>query len=592
MGWKSNMALLGAVGGMVWYLMAKGPPTAPTPAPGPLTYRLLPESIWTAAQVKIRRGKLEPIILKLDLAKGRFDVLDPVEDVASMALLKSIFRIYDAAELYEGYSVEELKKDPSLIAKVGLDDPRATVEVRYSGRTIKIDLGQPAFKDDEIYLKVGEKVFRGPKALYTSIQHNPDDLREKLMFTKSNIGDPEKIRVTRRIGKKMIVDAIEKLPKVGFRVVEPRNLRVDMSMAQGLVTTVGGLSIVRYLSGTMPEITQSEPDLILTVGGAKGEETLSVYGLGDKGTPQSPGPFLARLHERNVVFQVSGLGLRELVQWAGALRARQLVGFGEVDIKRIEIEPVGDGKKLVLVRGSADKFSMVGPVHGPVSSTPVSELLFALAHMQALQFVDEIPEAAGLGDGQGYLTVRVSGARMAAPVTIRIGKADKDGLVYARREEESTGVLLPADVVSKARRPWLDFVGTQLPKMTANIFCVEVHRPDGKALIYINRDGEWRLEGADPDSDADAELWEFVDRISNISATRALPDQVIPKGAKPVQVILRQQPFKNSAALAEYHLFAYGKTGKQVVLAPPERAGVVYLMDHPLVIKALFRRWR
>ena len=78
---------------------------------------------------------------------------------------------------------------------------------------------------------------------------------------------------------------------------EPRNLRVDMGMVEGLVRQVGGLSVGRFLSGAIPEITKNEPDLILAVEGQLGKETLEVFGMGDKGTPQSPGPFLATLKE-------------------------------------------------------------------------------------------------------------------------------------------------------------------------------------------------------------------------------------------------------------------------------------------------------
>lgn len=588
MGWKTNVSLLAAVGGMSWYMIARGDPLPPTPPPVQLTQGLLPDSIWKARQVKIQRARLEPMILDLDLAQRKFTISDPTHDVASFALLTSIFRIYDSARLLQGYTEEELKNDPGLIAKIGLDKPRATVEVRYDGQTTKIGLGQPSFlKDDEIYLRVDEQIYRGPKSLFTSIQHNPDDLREKFMFTELGIGALNKVRITRRVGKKMVVDAVEKLPNVGYRVVEPRNLRVDMAMVEGLVQQVGALSIASFVSGTIPQHSQHEPDLVLAVEGVHGKETLSVFGIGGKG-PQTPGPFLGRLSERNVMIEVSGLGLRDLLQWAGLLRARHLLSFGEAAIRRVEIVGGEGGRKLVLVRGSAEKFSMVEPVQGPIAATPVSELLFALAHMEAKEFVDEIPAAAGLGDGDDYLTLRVGSSRRAASVTIRLGRANKDGLVYARREEESTGVLLAADVVEKVHRPWLDFVGTQLPRMTTGAYCVEVLRPDGTELVYINTDGEWRLKGARPETDPDDDLLELTDLLRNVRASKAVLADAIPEGAKGVRVILRQQPYRNSAALAEYRLYA---SGKHVILSPPKSSGVVYLMRQG-VFRKVFQRWR
>lgn len=588
MGWKTNVALLAAVGGMGWYLIAKGEPLPQTPPPAQLTHGLLPDSIWKARQVKIQRARLEPMILDLDIARRRFSISDPTHDVASFALLTSIFRIYDSARLLDGYTDEELQDDPGLIAKIGLDKPRATVEVRYPGQTVKIAMGHPSFlKDDEIYLRVDERIYRGPKALYTSIQHNPDDLREKFMFTELGIGALNKVRITRRVGKKMVVDAVEKLPIVGYRVVEPRNLRVDMAMVEGLVRQVGALSIASFVSGTIPKFSEREPDLILAVEGAQGKDTLSVFGIGDNG-PQTPGPFLGRLSERNVMVEVSGIGLRDLIQWVGLLRARHLLSFGEAAIRRIEIEPGEGQKKLVLIRGGTEKFSMLEPVQGPIAATPVSELLFALAHMEAREFVDEIPDTAGLGDGEGYLTLRVGTNRRVASVTIRLGKVDKDGLVYARREEESTGVLLAVDVDEKIRRSWLDFVGTQLPRMTTGAYCVEVWRPDGSELVYINTDGEWRSEGAGPETDPDDDLLELADLLRNVRASQAMAADVIPEGAKGVRMVLRQQPYRSSAALAEYRLFAYGK---HVILSPPKSNGVVYLMRQG-IFRKVFQRWR
>ena len=589
MGWKANVTLLTAVGAMGWYLYAKGDPLPSTlPAPS-LTYRLLPDSIWKARQVKIQRAKLEPIILDLNLSKRSFEISDPTQDVASFALLTSIFRIYDSAQLLDGYSDEELKQNPELIAKVGLDDPRATVEVRYENQTVKIAMGQASFlKDDEIYLRVGERVYRGPKALYTSIQHNPDGFRERVLFTEIGIGGLNKIRVTRRVGEKMVVDAVEKLPQLGYRIVEPRSLRVDMSMVGSLAEQIGGLSVARFVSGTMTKFNDKKPDLIVAVEGEIGSDTLSVFDIGDQG-PQSPGPFLARLDKRNVMIEVSGIGLRNLVHWAGLLRARHLLPFGEAAIRRIEIDSVGAGKKLLLVRGTNDKFNMQEPVQGQIAATPVSELIFALAHMEAREFVDEIPESAGLGEGQGYLALRVGSSRSSTTIGIRLGKENKDGLVYARREGEETAVLLPGDIAEKIRRPWLDFVGTQLPKLSVGTYCVEVFRPAGqKALVYINKDGEWRLEGASADSEPHDGVLELADQIRNVRADKALSDTVIAQGDAGIRVVFRQQPYRNSAVLVEYHMFAHGK---YVVLAPPKRAGVVYLMRRAGIFRRLYDEW-
>ena len=68
----------------------------------------------------------------------------------------------------------------------------------------------------------------------------------------------------------------------------------------------------------------------------------------------------------------------------------------------------------------------------------------------------------------------------------------------------------------------------------------------------------------------------------------AVLEDVIPEGSKGVRMILRQQPYRNSAALAEYRLYAHGK---HVILSPPKSSGVVYLMRQG-VFRKVFQRWR
>ena len=595
MGWKVNVAMGIAVLGIGGYQWFKEPPVTSEPGQSVMTVKLMPAglSIWQARQVKIQRGALEPMILTLDHAKQRYRITDPVRDVASFATLQSVFRIYDMAELLAAWTDEELAAEPKYLASTKLDQPAATVEVRFADETLMIEIGAEAWNVGEVFIRVRGKIYRGPRTLLSSIQHNPDDLREKAIFSDLAIGAMRKVRLQRRIDGEMVVDAVARLPEVGFRIVEPKNLRADMDQVEKLVLAIGGLRVARFVSGGAPiDPSALSHDFILEIEGEFGQETLTVMDL-SKADSGGRERYLARLEQRGIMFELRPDGLADVHRHAGLLRARHLIPYSQKYVQRIELQAHG-GKKMVLVRGGGAGFRMLEPIESPTASTPASELLFAISHLEAQKFLDEIPPSAGLGDDDEFFTLRVGTSREARNLTtVRLGTTALGGLVHARRADEATGVMLAANGIAKLRRSWLEFVSPVICQVTGSAFFVAAAPPGREESLHAKLEGEWQHQAGAKVQVRDLK-W-LVGAIRKFRTDRVLAPEVIPAAAKGVRIVLYGGQTRASGTLIAFDLFPFeesaadGQIEKSTIVRVGDR-GVVYRVDDPR-LRRLYDSW-
>lgn len=579
MGWKLNTVLALAVGGGAFYLYKSTGERPEAPSGDGLTRKLLPKNVWEARQIKVQIGNQEPMILALDAANEQFRISDPVDDVASMAMLKSLCDTYGTAHLLVGFTAEELAKDPQLVQKCGFDTPRAKVEVRFADQAVKLEIGLNGHRSDELYVRLDGKIFIGSKALFSAIQHNPDEFRERVLFTHLAVGEVQRLRLERKVDGKPVADAIQRQPNGWFGIVEPAHLRADQKMVDGLVREAGSLQVARFLSGSVEKF--EKVDLTLSISGSRGMETLDLKRLGDGKGGNAP-VLLGHLRQRNIVFEVPAGPIARLEWWARLLRAKHLLEVDREQITRIELDPGVGQQPCVLARPGSRDFRLERPVVSEqVSPTPLSKLLDALVKLEAREFLEQVPADSGLADGQGYFTVRVTvHGQLGPPAAIRFGRTRTDGLVFARREGDQAAVLLPQEVVADVRQPWIDFVHRRFLKLDALPFRLEIDVPGKPRRVLVNKGGWHDEAGAEVADVADFAAWM---KLLDADDVVKMPSPAAPA----VHVLARRDVHQQSGVLAEFDL---RPLGKHVLVTTGRDAPFGYVVRKE-VFRRLLDRW-
>ena len=578
MGWRTTLGLAVVVGFMASLLFLgddpeKGAPNAPT-----LTKRLLPKGIFEAYEVRFQHSsRREPIVIRRNPADGSFRVVEPVDDVASSAVLKSIFNAYDGAMLLAGYTADELKKDPELFEKTGLREPRGRFEVRYGAdERVLIEFGDDGFQGEEIFVKVDGLIYRADIALHKILLKNPDDLRERVIFSELDIGQPTKVRISWLVAGDTREIAVQDLPGQGFKIVHPDVQRADMQVLGGMISDLAGLRIERFISGgQQPPDPPSRFDYVITVVGDRGQETLTVK-LSENGR------YFAHLRNREIHFSIDGGRLARIAQWATVLRAKRVFALEERQIQRLELVPGGEKPETLLVRGVQGVFHLEKPVIADeVEPTALSELLHALTQMEARAFVDDPPADSGLADGDPFFAVRVGTRRqMGGMTTVRLGnrvsEGEHKGLVYARRTDEESAVLIGAEMADAIRRPWLDFVRRYLPPMDVDAFWLGVTVPGQKdPIVYVNKDLGWRLDG---EGDEYFDVYRLVDHLKKLRAKAVEPVASLRKDRPTVSLVFRREQHANSGEIYRLRMQAHEKDEYVRVQVVGRSAGVIYVI--------------
>ncbi len=580
MGWRTIVALLFIVGGLGGYLVISDPKHEPPPAdPNQMTKRLLPKGAWAAREIwfESRPGR-EPIILSLDPTNRRIYVTDPVRDVASMAVMESILNAYNGALLAPFYSAEDLAAEPRLLKETGLDQPVGRIEFRYSAQdVVAIAFGHPGIRKGEIWVQVGDAVYRTDPALHKLLDKLPDVMREHLLFTDLAVGNPQKVRFEKRVGKTRRVHRIEQVARGEFRVVEPLGVRADRSAVEGLLRGIGSLYVERFLSGAQQQFGHDEFDFQIALKGDKGAETLDVRILED-------GLYFGHLRRRNINFVMVGRGLNALDEWLPKLRDRKFHHIAERAILRLELDPGRKGETAVFVRGVGQGFRVLRPiVIDQTNSTPMGELLHVLTTMEVSSFVDDPDVKTGLEDGADFFTIRVAAQReYGVNVAIRIGGPAGDGLVYARRADEPHVARIEAHAADVLRRPWTELVSLYVPKLNAPAFWCEAHVPGRtRPIVYVKRELAWREEGGQVEA---KDVGDFVDALKTLRSKAVVPTASLPRDSRPVRVILRGDQQAQSGEIYRCSLL---RQGGHVLVQVENYPGIAYRIEHRT---GLFRR--
>ena len=154
--------------------------------------------LFDAQRIVIQRAAdSKPMHFARPDPRAPFSMLEPLVDLASEAFLENVRVVFDSAQKYFDAAASDVAA--ARLADMGLDQPRAFAEVRYPDRTFKFAIGLEGPLMQDLYVLTDGKVWRTGLAVYSCLQSNVDDARERRLI-QSNPGDIRKLTLRRRVG--------------------------------------------------------------------------------------------------------------------------------------------------------------------------------------------------------------------------------------------------------------------------------------------------------------------------------------------------------------------------------------------------------
>ena len=178
MGFRTTAVLLGVVGLLI--LMLVWTQAGPVGTGAVFEPVLGGQRLASARRIVIDHEGAPSIVLELG-DDDRFWMVEPVRDLASSAVLRSLAGSYETATRMVAYTPEEIESDPRLMRETGLDVPRARIRFEFpAGPTVDVNLGEEAPLGQEVFLGMGDTIYRSGLDLFTVLDTNVDDMRERL----------------------------------------------------------------------------------------------------------------------------------------------------------------------------------------------------------------------------------------------------------------------------------------------------------------------------------------------------------------------------------------------------------------------------
>jgi hypothetical protein len=427
---------------------------------------------------------------------GRFQLQEPIVDIASAAYLTQIVNAWDSAHMKRVYDdTEENRK------KSGLVPPELVLQVTFPDqKPLRVEVGAPGPLGNTRFLRVHGAIWEGGDALLESMRVGLDDLRERAVW-RNAFAHATEVHVDQKLASGKRETLHLKLENDKWKMLAPVQGRADPVAAQAFVTAVMSLRADHFPSGVI-RFPEREPEFVVRVRGGHGEEETRLW--------QEQGQLFGLLPGRGKIgFTSDNQQLVSIFEnAASSLRARILVPMGEAsfaDVVELAVDTGSDRLRLTRDSAANQEWRLVEPVDVAAAPTPCHDAAYALQQLVALEFVEDAdavrPRAEdpryGLGPGK-RLVVTVRSASDREGTILWLGSEVKRGdevFVHAcRRDEPDTVALVAKDKVDVLRRPWLDYCALRVLRLTAMPERLVLERAGTKREFAI-QDGAWTLAG-------------------------------------------------------------------------------------------------
>lgn len=497
MGAKAMLVLLlvaGALGVTLW-LTDERPPVATTAENKVLEGR----SLTQATTIRWQFHGDAPIEVGRT-ADGRFQLKEPIDDLASAAYLKQIVDTWDSANM----RATPLADDEAGRRQAGLAPPQLTFVAEFPDRKrIEVEVGDEGPLGTTRFLRKDGRIWEGGEALVESMHVGLKDLRERAVFRHAFV-QADELRVEQRLPSGRREALHLRLEDGEWKLIEPVAGRADPVAAQRFVTAVLSLRVDEFPPGIV-RYPEDDPAIVLSVHGAYGDETVRLWEVDGQVYGQLPGRPYTFTSDNRQYSQI-------FVNAAEQLRARILVPMGESSYEELVdliVDPgQGRGDRVRLARESQTAgWRVVEPVEFAARATPCNEAAHALTLLVAREFVGDDggvrPRANDprYGLGAGRWTVSTRRVREHAAETLWFGtevEVGGEAMVYVCRSDEPDNVaLVPKRPWDTLRRPWTEYVDRQVVRQTAVIERLDLEHRDGRQRRYTLDGEQWVLVGTE-----------------------------------------------------------------------------------------------
>ncbi len=447
-----------------------------------------------ARRIVVRRAAdAPPIHLAHEDERAPFVMVEPVQDHASGAFVDSLRTVLESAQRFLVGPVAD--QDQATLAQMGLDAPRASVEVRYADKTFAIDIGLEGPLLADLFIRCDGRIYRTGLAVYSALQANVADVRERGLV-QSRPDDITRLTLRRRIGeaeKREEVVEIERAGALDFRLLQPIVTRASPQAAAALFSFLAGMRVEQFLDtlNPMPEWTVQ-----IEIEGAYGPEKITVW--------EMPTGVIGHQEPRGVDFVIKSVDYTRTFQVpVDELRGRILVPVTGGDITRVELDPgQGNGERIQLRRGLGDTVRLWQPLEVEADAVAFNELLQATQALQVEGFLD-VPaaERGRFGLASGFFTLSIHTPMESAPIVLHFGRTEGE-YTYVRRADEEFVAKVGNGPVAVLRRPWTAFATRQVTGLGSQLaVSVVSFRVDGQVRASYARqtDGKWQRAGRDKD---------------------------------------------------------------------------------------------
>lgn len=472
--------------------------------------------LFDAERIVLQRAPdTKPMHFARNDPRAPFSMVEPIVDLASAAFLENVRGVFDSAQKFFDARLADVPA--ARLAEMGLDKPRAFAEVRYPDRTYKFAIGLEGPLMQDVYVLSDEQVWRTGVAVYTALQSNVDDVRERRLV-QSEPGDIRKLTLRRRVGadKQLEVVEVERVSGAEFRLRQPLDTDANPHTALALFTFLASMGADQFLDELNP---MPDWDVHYEIEGAFGKEAITIW--------KTEHGILGKQEPRGVVFSLTSSNFNRTFDVpVDDLRARVLVPVEVADIVRVELDPgQGRGERIQLQRTTVSgEFRLFQPFESEADPASCAELVQALQNLKITEFLS-VPESelGKLGLDAGFLTVSVHPRlREKAPIVLRLGKDEGDA-TYLRRDEGNLVVKVPKAIVDSLRRPWPTYASRNVPLFPRGTEWGELRYSIGDrtvALFSRGADGKWTRDGRS--GDVSNEVVELFDALSSVRGRRVL----------------------------------------------------------------------
>ncbi len=502
----TSMLLIGVVvlGAFIWFFERDGETSHQKKQRTQTVFAVYPASINS---ILLERDGVE---IECSKASGVWRLIRPADAPVNAGIVEKMIAGMARVERGELITAETLTDRGLSPSDYGFDEPRARITFQNNRGTFTWLIGRNAPLGDRLYImsEGGGDIIAAPQTLLNLVPKDAAWIRDHALF-RDDVASVRGIDLRRPSGFLQLRHP----ENDGWLMQQPHNSRADIPSVHALIEKILTAHIDKFITDEKTDLTVyglEDPAFELTLF-TQDEKTQTLH-VG-KPSPDRPDTRYAKWVESDSVFTVPEEWVKLFEIEEDQLRNRQLLGVLPARITELQITR---GEQQVGLTQTNGSWQITRPAQWNAESSQVEELLQALAQVVVLGFVDDpsAEQSQLIADAPWSILFTENGE----PHTLRISKANADGLRLVQRDEELSFYTTDAGFIDETfvdplffrSRTVLQVDPTQIKKIAQKDgegeFCVQ-----NTENTFMSPDQTQRI-----DSEA---VFELTSQLMNLQAT-------------------------------------------------------------------------